>query len=105
MWALPEEQACKRDEARQPRRSSAHFLRVTPGELGHRSRATACVESLCARRRAIDDTLHDSLQNRGDTEHVVGEVKIPVAANLKAGTFAIALDVLLLVGNAQRCPV
>ncbi len=55
--------------------------------------------------RAVGDALHDALQDRGDPEHVVREIEVPVLRHREARSFAVARDVLRFVGNPERAQV
>src|SRR5512135_3008422 len=77
---------------------------LRPGEFGERSRRATRLERLRARGVALQGASHHALHDRGDAEHVVDHVVLPVARldARTAGAAAIRRHVLALRGNAER---
>src|SRR5690606_25140492 len=88
------------------RLESALSLGVAPSHFRQRARRFACLQRLLAGGGAIQVALEYSLQDARQPEHVVGQVKAHVLfAQGFAGALAVAGDVFLLAGYAQRIQV
>src|SRR5512135_1486448 len=77
---------------------------LRPGEFGERSRRAARLERLRARSVALQGASHHALHDRGDAEHVVDHVVLPVARldAGAAGAAAIGRHVFPLGRDAER---
>src|SRR5450759_362841 len=83
--------------------SGGHYpLRVFPAQFRHGPRALAGIERVLAGRRAIQRPFHDALQNTGKTEHIVGEVEVPVADAVAPGTPAILCNIFGFHRDSER---
>src|SRR5436190_15723756 len=77
-------------------------LRKRPGLLRQGPRQLSLLGSVGARGGAVDRAFGDALQDRGDAEQAVDEIKLPARDRLAPRTPAIGRDIVRLAGNPER---